>query len=240
MQELIGKRFGKWIVSNYLGKFDRVHKFSVNCDCGNESTSDYIALTRGKSTQCRSCARKISCSGNKNPAAIHGYSSPKHPYFRIYTAWCSMKSRCYRTKDKNYSRYGAKGIKVCDEWINNFIHFLADMGHPPEGYSLDRVDVYGNYCANNCRWANSETQHNNCRRTVYHEYMNEKLSETQWSRKLGISRNKVMYWARKNGIDWVINNLDVIKNTKKGMSDLKYINLGLCLPNKRDRHQAPT
>lgn len=235
MQEYIGKKFGKWTVLNYEGKFNRVHKFKVKCDCGNESFSDYIALTRGKSTQCRSCARKVSCAGNKNPAHKHGYSSRSHPYFRVYTAWCTMKSRCNRKSDANYKRYGALGIKVCESWMKSFECFLHNMGHPPDGYSLDRIDVYGDYCKENCRWASQETQYNNCRRTVYHEYDGENLSETQWSRKLGISRNKVMWWARKYGIGWVVNNLEDLKSTRRGMSDEEYLELGMDLPSKKYR-----
>lgn len=232
MQEIIGKHFGKWIVTNYEGKFHRVHKFKVKCECGNESISDYISLTRGKSTQCRSCARKKSSQGKNNASYKHGYSSVSHPYFKVYTAWCSMKSRCFRKLDKNYSRYGGKGISVCKSWIDNFENFLSDMGLPEEGQSLDRINVYGNYCKENCRWASQDIQHNNCRRSIYHTYNKEKLSETQWSRKLGISRNKIMWWARKNGIQWVIENLDIIKKTKRGMSDQEYSELELDLPKK--------
>jgi len=210
--ELIDKRFGKWTVLSYEGRGPtRAFLYKVKCDCGKESITDKIALTRGKSTQCRSCARKISTSGSKNPSHKHGYSSISHPYFRVYTAWCTMKSRCYRQKDKNFQRYGAVGIKVCDEWLESFERFLLDMGHPPENHTLDRINVYGNYCKENCRWANQETQSNNCRRTIYYEHKEEKLSETQWSRKLGITRNKTMYWARKKGIQWVIDNLETLK-----------------------------
>jgi len=236
MQEFIGKKFGKWTVLHYKGKFNRVHKFKVKCDCGNESISDYIALTRNKSTKCRSCARKENCKGTKNPAFKHGYSSVNHPNFHVYTAWCSMKSRCYRVSDKNYKRYGALGIKVCNRWLKSFEYFLEDMGHPEIGYSLDRIDVYGNYERNNCRWADRDTQSNNCRRTIYYEYKGEKLSESQWSKKLNISRNKFMWWVRKNGILWVMENLETIKKSKSRMNDQDYIDLRLELPNKIYRH----
>ena len=238
MEEFLGKKFGKWTVSSYLGQNkNRAHQFNVICDCGNQSISDKIALTRGKSTQCRSCARKKHTSSTSNPAFTHGYSSVNHKYFHVYTAWLSMKGRCYRISDTNYPRYGEKGIKVCDAWLNSFENFLEDMGLPSKGYSLDRIDVFGNYEKNNCRWSDKDTQYNNCRRSVYYEYLGEKLSETQWSRKLGISRNKVMNWARKNGISWVIENLEIIKKTTKNMSDKKYQELGLDIPEKRFRKQ---
>lgn len=237
MQDIIGQRFTKWIVISYEGKRETSrHWYKVKCDCGNESIVERNILKRGKTTRCRSCARRISCSGIKNGAHTHGYSSPKHPYFNVYTAWCTMKSRCYREKDRNFKRYGAKGIKVCDRWLESFEHFLEDMGLPEKGNSLDRIDVYGNYEPQNCRWANKEVQSNNCRRNIYYEDTGIKLSESQWARKLEISRNKLMYWARKYGISWVITNIESLKKTHIGMSDREYIELGLKLPNKLYRH----
>jgi hypothetical protein len=232
MQELINKNFSEWTVVSYEGKINTNRLwYKVICSCGNESIVERNILKRGKSTRCRSCARKISTKGKKNSSYTHGYSSASHPFFKIYSAWCSMKSRCYRVKDKNYKRYGERGISVCDEWKNSFEAFLSDMGHPENGESLDRIDVNGNYCRDNCRWANKETQANNCRTNTYYEYNGEKLSETQWSRKLGISRNKTMWWLRKRGIEWVVENIEEIKEIKRGMSNSECEKFGL--PNKR-------
>lgn len=232
MQDFLNNKFGKWTVISYDGKNKERHWYNVQCDCGNKSLVERNILKQGKSTKCRSCARKKNQIDNGNPMKTHGFSSPSHPYFRVYTAWCTMKSRCNNTNDRNYKRYGGKGIKVCDRWFESFENFLEDMKLPDVGNSLDRINVYGNYCKENCRWANREVQANNCRRTIYHEYKNEKLSETQWSRKLGISRNKVMYWARKNGIKWLIENLESVKKAKKGMTDNEYLDLGFKLPEK--------
>jgi hypothetical protein len=146
-----------------------------------------------------------------------------------------MKSRCLNPKDKNFKNYGSRGITVCDNWKNSFETFLLDMGISKDNQSLDRVDVNGNYCKENCRWASKEIQANNCRTNIYYECTGIKLSETQWSRKLGISRGKLMYWARKNGIKWVIENIEILKKIKKGMGDLDYEELGLALPHKRFR-----
>lgn len=237
MQDIIGKHFSSWTVISYEGKRNtKRHWYKVVCNCGNESIVERNILKRGKTTKCRSCARKISTSKERNSAFTHGYSSITHPYFRVYTAWCTMKSRCYREKDKNYKRYGAKGITVCDEWMQSFEKFLEDMGLPEDGYTLDRIDVYGNYNRDNCRWANKETQSNNQRKTIYYELDGLKLSETQWSRKFGISRNKMMHWARKFGIQWVSENLESLKKMTPRMSDQDYEQLGLPIPQKRFRN----
>lgn len=236
MQELVNKKFGKWTVITYEGKRGTIrHWYTVKCECGNESVVERSTLTRSKSTRCKPCARKEWHEVNDNPSHKHGYSSLTHPYFRVYTAWCTMKSRCYREKDKNYISYGAKGVTVCDEWRDSFETFLEDMDHPPEGYTLDRINVYGNYCKENCRWADNDTQKNNCRRTIYHEMGGHKLSESQWARKLGLSRNKVMIWARKQGIQWVSDNLETLKEIKRIVKDDDFERLGLELPAKRFR-----
>jgi len=75
-----------------------------------------------------------------------------------------MKMRCNNPNDEHYPDYGARGIRVCDRWVNDFKAFVADMGERPEGLTLDRIDVDGNYEPSNCRWADYFTQNNNTRR----------------------------------------------------------------------------
>jgi len=80
----------------------------------------------------------------------------------IYKCWIGAKSRCYNKTDKDYGRYGGRGILVCRRWKNNFSNFYKDMGDKPDNkHSIDRIDVNGNYCKKNCRWATSVEQNNN-------------------------------------------------------------------------------
>lgn len=70
-----------------------------------------------------------------------------------YSIWKGVKSRCYCKTSTNYSDYGGRGIKMSDEWKNDFLKFYADMGpRPGPDYEIDRVDSSGNYCKENCKW----------------------------------------------------------------------------------------
>lgn len=74
-----------------------------------------------------------------------------------------MIYRCYGRRSASYKSYGAKGVQVCERWRNSFENFCKDMGLRPDGYSLDRINPYGDYEPNNCQWANNKTQAENKR-----------------------------------------------------------------------------
>jgi len=77
--------------------------------------------------------------------------------------WSHMKTRCTNSNCKDYINYGGRGITYTESW-EIFANFLTDMGEAPEGdYSLDRIDVNGNYCKENCRWASRKVQNSNKR-----------------------------------------------------------------------------
>jgi hypothetical protein len=102
-----------------------------------------------------------------------------------------MKDRCrYKTND-NYERYGGRGIRVCEEWLADYINFYnwAINNGYKEGLTLDRIDSNKNYEPDNCRWATYKEQANNTRRNNFITYNGETHTLTEWAEKLGIKRS---------------------------------------------------
>jgi len=100
-----------------------------------------------------------------------------------YKSWANMKDRCGK---KGYE----KNITYCKEW-EDFRNFYRDMGERPEGTSLDRIDPYGNYCKENCRWVDYITQENNRTNNHFFYYKGEKMTLAQLARKYEISRSNL-------------------------------------------------
>lgn len=111
-----------------------------------------------------------------------------------------MKKRCYLSSNHNFINYGGRGICMCDEWKDSFSTFYSwaiENGYK-EGLSIDRIDVDGNYCPENCRWANSKTQANNRTSNKYLEINGETHTLAEWAERFGVSRS-TMSSRLKNG-----------------------------------------
>jgi len=116
-----------------------------------------------------------------------------------YRTWHGIKDRCSRPKNRNYHRYGGRGITMCDKWKNSFENFLADMGErPSDQHSIERKDNDGNYEPDNCIWATREDQDNNRSDCVFIEFDGLRMTLSQWGRHLNISRGTINA-RRRNG-----------------------------------------
>lgn len=130
------------------------------CSCGNFKSVRKDML--GRKTNSCGCLKL-----DQNKENLGRYKHGKS-HSRIATIWYHMNSRCYNEKDTNYKSYGAVGVTVCDEWRKDFLSFekwSLENGYS-KNLSIDRLDVFGAYEPNNCRWADFDTQINNKRGTL--------------------------------------------------------------------------
>lgn len=105
---------------------------------------------------------------------------------RVYMVWDAMKRRCDTPTHREWHRYGGRGIAVCQRWLV-FENFLSDMGEPPEGLSLDRIDNDGPYSPENCRWATKARQQRNRRNVPTVTFNGETKTVPDWAEDLGIA-----------------------------------------------------
>lgn len=184
MKDYIGMRFGRLVVIEEVepkkrkdGRLRRIAK--CLCDC-NESKN--IAIDQlGKTKSCGCLLREKLASGNFK----HGLR-----YTKAHKVWTDMLERCRNKNKHNYKNYGGRGIKVCEEW-KSVVNFYRDMGEPPTGTTLDRIDVNKGYYKENCRWATPKEQANNTRTNRFIFFKGETKTLSQWCEFLGISKAAV-------------------------------------------------
>ena len=153
--DLTGQKFGKLLVISLHHQTCGVYHWTVQCDCGNVTTSRTNQLRRGSAKSC-GCSKKL------NPPNLrHGHTRGRKES-KTHKSWSGMMERCYNASHKRFKDWGGRGIIVCERW-HTFENFLADMGEAPEGKSIDRTNNEGNYELANCKWSTPKEQGQNKR-----------------------------------------------------------------------------
>lgn len=153
-------------------------KWECQCLCGKLVTASSSSLLGGHTKSCG--CRKIK----------HGYSHKE----RLYETWKNMRRRCFDPKNNRWSHYGGRGITICSEWndYGSFRKWAMDHGYTDD-LTIDRKDVDGNYCPENCRWADSKTQANNVSRNHILEHDGMKMTMSELAGYLGISYSTLQH-----------------------------------------------
>lgn len=202
---MIGKKYSNWTVLDYSHFDERTyycnnrkkvrkskdHFLKVVCKCGVVKNVRPYQLRAGKSKGC-------GCEGNHTKTQFvrtHGKTNT-----RIYRIYCGMKERCYSKNNKDYQKYGGRGITICDEWLNDFETFYewAQSNGYSDDYSIDRIDNNESYKPSNCRWTDAKKQSNNRRSSIFLEFKNQKYTITEWSRILNVKAD-TLHRRKRNG-----------------------------------------
>ncbi len=161
---------------------NEVGHWHVKCLCYCGKSGNPVVRSSGElgSQRCPSCASKL---GRHNLG--HGHCVD-HELSPTYKTWQSMRSRCKHPYVVGYENYGGRGIKVCEKW-QTFDGFLSDMGpRPDKNYSIDRIDVDGDYEPGNCRWASRAEQARNRTDSRNITYNGETMIVGDWAKRVGI------------------------------------------------------
>lgn len=183
-----GKRFGRLVVIGFKSDAGR-DKFRAicKCDCGHVKNVDVYSLLRKDTRSCGCLNAELLSKRRK----IHGASKTY-----TYNSWYNMIYRCASHKCRDYHNYGGRGIKVCERWLD-FKNFLADMGPRPPKRTIDRIDPNGNYCPENCQWADSQQQARSKRTNRFYELNGEKKILADWAAEFNITFDTLSHRIRK-------------------------------------------
>ena len=196
MQDLVGRRFHDLLVISFLERKNGRNYWLCRCCCGNEKTVRGDHLISGATHSC-GCKKTKQITEMNKTNKKHGMR-----YSRIYNIWCGIKDRCENSNYHNYNDYGGRGIKICEDWRRDFVKFYewAVKNGYKSDLTIDRINVNGDYCPENCRWVSMKVQENNKRNNRVLTYKGRSQTITQWSEEIGINR-ETLYGRIRRGWD---------------------------------------
>lgn len=143
--DISGQKFNFLTAIKQIGYDNFKHqKWLFKCECGKEVILIKNQVTTGHTKSC-GCKTSFLCA---KANTTHGHTRNRK-FTKEYSTWSGMKQRCFDKNNSHYKNYGGNGIIVCDRWLD-FENFLSDIGKIPNNYSLERINVKGNYCPENC------------------------------------------------------------------------------------------
>lgn len=184
-KEIAGQVFGRLTAVRRMGK-DQFGKtqWECMCVCGVVILVDVSRLIGGNT---KSCGCLVSDGFRRRNAQRKAEAFGMY-HVRARNSWHHMIDRCENPKNKHYKDYGGRGIKVCERW-KDLKAFVADMGDPPDGMTLDRwPNKNGNYEPANCRWATPKQQAQNTRRNIIVKLQGEEMCLSEAAVRLKINK----------------------------------------------------
>lgn len=188
-ENIIGNKYGDLIILEKSTRKNTTGKSLWVCLCTACGHKTELSLSQLKYRKTCGCIKPNTKHGLKN--------------HRLYHIWGGMKARCNNPNSENYKNYGERGISICNEWFSDFKTFYDwAMSHGYEDtLTIERIDVNGNYCPENCTWIPQSEQGNNTRRNVKITYKGETLNKNQLAKKLGIPRYIIEEGLRNNNLE---------------------------------------
>lgn len=194
-EDLIGQMFGRLTVIATAENQGSHRRWLCQCECGAQKEVIHGSLKRGLIRSC-GCLRKEVTTIRMTS---HG-SAGRGKRTRAYGIWSGMLARCGIESATGFAQYGGVGVLVCERW-HAFANFLADMGEPPAGMSIDRRNNELGYEPGNCRWATRQTQNENRRSVRVIEFAGLSMNVTQWAAHLGISKSTLLEALKKHPLE---------------------------------------
>lgn len=154
----------------------KTRRADFQCECGNTCNKNILSVIYGIAKSCGCLAKEMQRQNLDASRFTHGLKN--HP---LYDRWLAIKQRCTNPKCSSYKNYGLRGIKVCDEWKDNFMTFYnwsIENGYTQDMH-IDRIDNNGDYCPSNCRFVNLKENANNKRTNKYMIVNGQKVSFAQ-------------------------------------------------------------
>lgn len=185
--ELLNKKFNRLQVVSKASPLNGSVMWNCLCDCGNSIVARGANLVNNTTKSCGCLKNEMLAKAGESSRyqkTLDVYRQGK--IIPSYYIWHSMMTRCYEPKYKKFHDYGGRGITVCDRW-HEYKNFLADMGEPPEGLTIERTDNNGNYSPENCKWATDTEQGRNKRNNRLLTYKGETKCVTAWAEELDVN-----------------------------------------------------